>query len=215
MTNQRVRREADSKKSEYLQECSVTPCWQPDKASCKPTWLPKREEDFAHKEENPTRTICLHTVPTAMALLSGARSPVHVPTICSKGTGVRDSALACHAISSLHRAHRRTYLHSISLMVLLIFMLSFLLSGSGLHRDHQQAVDEQDPGTGSMVLLLSLQSAWDLEDMSPMRHDRGSQTQAVPASCPASVLTRSFHPTAQRCSNHVPTVFAAPLLICS
>lgn len=132
MTNQRFRREADSKKSEYLQECSVTPCWQPDKASCKPTWLPNREKSFACKEENPTRTICLHGVPTAMSVLSGTRFLVHVSTICSKGTGMRlCSGLPCHLLSL--RAPRRTHLHSISLMVFLIFMLSFLLSGSGLH----------------------------------------------------------------------------------
>ena len=43
----------------------------------------------------------------------------------------------------------------------------------GLYWDKQQAVDEQDAGPGSVVLLLSLQSAWDLEDISLMLHDRG------------------------------------------
>lgn len=205
MTNQRVRRKADSKKSEHLQEYSVTPRWQPDKANCKSTWLPNREEGFACKEENPTRTICLHTVPTATALLSGTRFPVHVSTICSKDTGVRDSALACHAISFLS-APRRTYLHSISLMVFFIFP-----SGSGLHWDNQQAVDEQGPGPGFVVLLLSLQSAWDLEDTLPMLHDRGIRQ---PKPSPASALTHSLHPMPQSCSNHVPTLFfAAPPLI--
>lgn len=58
MTNRRAGREADSKKSEYLQECSVTPCWQPDKASCKPTWLCNREILHAKKKIPPRPFAC-------------------------------------------------------------------------------------------------------------------------------------------------------------
>lgn len=47
------------------------------------------------------------------------------------------------------------------------------MSGSGLYWDNQEAADEQGPGPGFVVLLLSLQSAWDLEDTLLMLHDRG------------------------------------------
>lgn len=60
LTNQGVRREADSKKSEYLQECSVTRCWQPDETGCKTAWLPNRQKGFADRGgKNPTKAICL------------------------------------------------------------------------------------------------------------------------------------------------------------
>lgn len=52
------------------------------------------------------------------------------------------SGLSYHLLSL--KAPRTTHLHSISLMMFIIFMLSFLLSGSGSHRDKQPAVDEQD-----------------------------------------------------------------------
>lgn len=64
-----------------------------------------------------------------------------VPHACIKNLlqGYRDeilySVLSCHLLSL--RAPRRTHLHSISLMMFIIFMLSFLLSGFGPHWDNQ------------------------------------------------------------------------------
>lgn len=82
-----------------------------------------------------------------------------VPHACIKNLlqGYRDeilySVLSCHLLSL--RAPRRTHLHSISLMMFIIFLLSFLLSGFGPHWDNQSAVDEQD-------LALALWSCFSL-----------------------------------------------------
>lgn len=125
------------------------------------------------------------------------------------------SRLPCHLLSL--RGSGRTQLLSISLMVFLIFMLSFLLSGAGLYNDNQKAMDKQDPDLGSVVLLLSLQPAWDLEDIAHASW-QGHETAktnlflqpALPQHCPAPSTT---------CSRAAPTTyplfFAALLLICS
>lgn len=78
-------------------------------------------------------------------------------------------------------------------------------------------MDERDPDPTSMVLLLSLQPAWDLEDIAHASW-QGHETAetklflqpALPQHCPTPSTA---------CSRAAPTTyppfFAAPLLICS
>lgn len=209
MTNQRVRRKADSKKSKYMQECSVTPCWQPDKAICKPTWLPNKEKGFACKEENPTRS--LHN--SSQCVLRGTWLPVHASTTCSKGMRMRHSALACHAKSFLSQET----IYTVSAW--------WCFSFSCCHSYCQDLGSPGLPASSGWAApwlslwccfsLFSLLGTWKIHCPYFMTGAWDSQEETAPTSCLVSALTHSLHPMPQSCSNHIPTVFfSAPLLIC-
>lgn len=100
--------------------------------------------------------------PSCSSYCSGCAKRPKVPHPCIKNLlqGHRDEklyfGLSCHLLSL--RAPRITHLHSISLMMFTIFMLSFLLSGSGPHWNEEPAEDEQDlaPALWCCFSLFSL-----------------------------------------------------------
>ena len=150
MTDQMVQRDADSKKGKHLQQCSVAPCWQTDKPSCKPTWLSNRQKSSARRKENPTQAFCL--------LLHFLHSPR-----CHRYA--RWNKVPCPHVNDLQQGHRAERLccslpgHLLSLGAVRNTFAQYQPNGISMVSvriwNNKQAVDKQDPSPGCMLLLTS------------------------------------------------------------